>query len=56
MESSVKNRLRLLMILTLALVVMNVVATLSGFFTGHDTAERAGPVAGGHHQHAGVTS
>lgn len=32
MESSVRSRLRLLMVLTLVLIVLNVVATLSGIF------------------------
>lgn len=32
MESSIRSRLRLLMVLTLVLIVLNVVATLSGLF------------------------
>jgi hypothetical protein len=32
METSVKSRLRLLLVLTLVLIVLNVVATLTGLF------------------------
>jgi len=32
MESSVRNRLRLLLVLSLLLIVLNVAATLSGFY------------------------
>ena len=32
MESSIRNRLRLLVVLSLVLIVLNVVATLSGIY------------------------
>jgi hypothetical protein len=42
MESSVRNRLRLLMVLSLVLIVLNVLATLSGVYQPPAAVSAAG--------------